>query len=147
MAPRSRGAAKGSIGRGRFTAFVAGGALVAVAAVGYAVTRVETGDHHPTPRDIDHAAHVMPASEFAAYPRVAATYERVAAVPHVVDGVYCYCRCSEHSGHHSLLDCFASDHGAHCDICLSEATLVYQMSRAGHDLDAIRAEIDRRFQS
>ncbi|MBT8461564.1 MAG: PCYCGC domain-containing protein, partial [Gemmatimonadetes bacterium] len=57
------------------------------------------------------------------------------------------CECAEHSGHYSLLDCFASDHGARCDICLSEATIAYQMTMAGESLDAVRKEIDSQFRS
>lgn len=104
-----------------------------------------SGADHPTPRDMDHAGHLMPASAFGQYPRVAETYQMVAAVPQLVDGLYCYCRCAEHSGHYSLLDCFASDHAARCDVCLSEGTIAYRMAREGHDLKAIRAEIDDRF--
>jgi hypothetical protein len=113
-----------------------------------AATHDRGGGRHPVPRTgMDHSAHVVPAARFEAYPRVAAVYEMVAAVPSIVDGIFCYCNCSDHSGHYSLLDCFASDHAARCDVCLSEATMAYQMSRDGKDLKAIRAEIDSRFGS
>lgn len=125
-----------------------GGLMAFLAVLGVAVAHQNAGPDHPEPRvGLDHASHVVPASRYEAYPRVAETYRMVAAVPMLVDGVYCYCHCDEHSGHHSLLDCFASDHGARCDICLSEAVMVYQMSRDGHDLEAIRKEIDSRFRS
>lgn len=105
------------------------------------------GSKHPTPRtEMDHSTHVVPAARYDAYPRVAQTYEMVAAVPMLIDGIYCYCDCADHSGHYSLLDCFASDHGARCDVCLSEAQMAYQMTQDGKDLKAIRREIDSRFQ-
>ena len=99
--------------------------------------------HHPEPREHIGHEHVAPAERYAAYPRVAQIYEMVAATPHVIDGVYCYCDCSEHSGHYSLLDCFHDDHAARCDICLSEAAMAHRMHQDGASLDEIRTAIDR----
>lgn len=125
------------------------GGLVALFLVLWFAVAESSGDgQHPTARaDLDHASHIVPASRYEGYPRVATTYAMVAAIPGVIDGLYCYCECAEHSGHYSLLDCFASDHGARCDICLSEATIAYQMTTAGESLDAVRREIDSRFSS
>ena len=103
--------------------------------------------HHPLPRPAAAQSPVVPSTQFAQYPRVAETYEMAAATPMILDGLYCYCRCSEHSGHYSLLDCFATDHAARCDVCMSEAVIGYQMSRNGASLDAIRAEVDRTYGS
>ena len=125
-----------------------GGVAVVLIALSFAAGSQVEGTSHPTPRaDLDHAKHLAPASRYQAYPRVAETYRMVAAAPTVVDGLYCYCNCAEHSGHYSLLDCFASDHAARCDVCLSEGTIAYRMSLDGADLDAIRDEIDSRFRS
>lgn len=99
--------------------------------------------HHPEPREHIGHDHVAHAARYAAYPRVAQIYERVAETPHVVDGIYCYCDCSEHSGHYSLLDCFHDDHAARCDICLSEGDMAYRMHHEGKSLDEIRTAIDR----
>lgn len=100
---------------------------------------------HPTPRSPELASDVLPDTRYAAYPRVAQAYQVAAVVPAVLDGLFCYCRCSEHSGHYSLLDCFASDHAASCDICMSEAVAAYEMTMAGADLDAIRDRVDRTY--
>lgn len=100
---------------------------------------------HPTPRAKADQSQLMPAARYAEYPRVARTYALVAAAPAVIDGLYCYCHCAEHSGHYSLLDCFASDHAARCDVCLSEATIGHDMSQEGASLKQIRAEIDRTY--
>jgi len=115
----------------------------------WAVAAVTRGsaprDHHPTPRAANEQTTVVPAARYAQYPRVAETYEMAAAVPMILDGLYCYCNCAEHSGHYSLLDCFNSDHAARCDVCMSEAVIAYKMTQNGASLDAIRAEIDRTY--
>lgn len=122
---------------------------LSVAALLGAVVVVLGGDrvhsHHPTPRAASEQPQVVHHAQYAQYPRVAQSYEMAAAVPMILDGLYCYCDCSEHSGHHSLLDCFASDHAARCDVCMSEAVIAYEMSRNGASLDDIRAEVDRTF--
>ncbi|MEQ9568714.1 MAG: PCYCGC motif-containing (lipo)protein [Longimicrobiales bacterium] len=86
------------------------GGLVALFLVLWFAVAESSGDgQHPTARaDLDHASHIVPASRYEGYPRVATTYAMVAAIPGVIDGLYCYCECAEHSGHYSLLDCFAS---------------------------------------
>lgn len=99
--------------------------------------------HHPTPRPAAAQPAVVPSATYAQYPRVAQTYQMAAAIPSVLDGMYCHCDCSKHSGHYSLLECFSTDHGARCDVCMSEAVIAYQMTQDGATLDAIRAEVDR----
>ena len=113
--------------------------------LGIASQAGSAADHHPMPRAPELAADVVDASRYADYPRVAEVYEMSAAVPHVLDGLYCYCHCSEHSGHYSLLDCFSDDHGARCDVCMSEAVIAYRMTADGAGLDEIRAEVDRKY--
>ena len=102
-------------------------------------------EHHPTPRSPELAADVVDASRYADFPRVAEVYEMAAAVPYVLDGMYCHCDCSQHSGHYSLLDCFTTDHGARCDVCMAEAATAHRMTADGSDLDDIRAEVDRMY--
>jgi hypothetical protein len=55
----------------------------------------------------------------------------------------CYCYCDRHSGHKSLLDCFAGTHGAECDVCQREAVLSYQLTQKGKTPAQIRAAIIR----
>lgn len=125
---------------------VAAISVAAFVTVSVAVSRGSgPATHHPAPRLASAQPPVVPSTRFAQFPRVAQTYEMAAAIPMILDGLYCYCQCSEHSGHYSLLDCFASDHGARCDVCMSEAVIGYQMSRNGASLDAIRAEIDQTY--
>ncbi|MDH3205855.1 MAG: PCYCGC domain-containing protein [Gemmatimonadota bacterium] len=103
--------------------------------------------HHPAPRIDAHEMHVMPAARYANSPGVGEVYEMAAEMPEMMDGVYCYCLCRNTFGHYSLLDCFLTDHGAGCDICMQEAILTYQMTKQGDSLDDIRQEVDRRYRT
>ena len=53
----------------------------------------------------------------------------------------CYCHCDRSQGHGSLLDCFASKHGAGCNICINEDFYSYEQSRKGKTAAQIRASI------
>lgn len=53
----------------------------------------------------------------------------------------CYCHCDNSQGHNSLLDCFASKHGAGCNICIYEDFYSYEQSRKGKTPAQIRAGI------
>lgn len=53
----------------------------------------------------------LAASDFKPYPIVARAYRIAARIPAVLAQQPCYCHCDKF-GHGSLLDCFASDHGA-----------------------------------
>jgi hypothetical protein len=53
----------------------------------------------------------------------------------------CYCHCDRSQGHTSLLDCFASRHGAGCNICIYEDFYSYELSRKGKTAAQIRAGI------
>jgi hypothetical protein len=109
--------------------------------LGLATTR-EANAHHPDPRENITAAEVQASSRYIDYPQVAAVYDMAAAIPEVLDGLYCYCDCDKHSGHRSLLTCFRDDHGAACDICLDEAKLAYEMTNEGRSLKEIRKAVD-----
>lgn len=117
--------------------------LVAVGSVAYslAVPRVHAAEH-PEPRVEATQAALQPPERYAADPAVAEVYRMVAEIPEVIDGLYCYCHCSRHADHRSLLTCFQDDHGANCDICLEEAHLAYTLAQQGKSLDEIRLAID-----
>jgi hypothetical protein len=53
----------------------------------------------------------------------------------------CYCHCDRSQGHASLFDCFASKHGAECNICIYEDLYTYEQSRKGKTAAQIRAGI------
>ena len=127
---------------------VVAGALGALAIV-LAKPPVRGPHHHPEPRvgQADLGAAVMPASFFPASSRPAQAYQFAREIPSTLDGIYCYCVCSEALGHVSLLQCFESQHGAGCDVCMKEAEVAYQMNRDGRTLSEIRTTIDATFGS
>jgi hypothetical protein len=131
-------------GRGAAPWVVAGAAVLLL---GVTLMRTVHGSvtTHPDPRPGITAAGVMPAAMVPAAPGAREAYEAARGAPQVLDGIYCHCNCSKHSGHRSLLTCFESEHGAYCDICMGEAMLASQMAASGASLDAIRKEIDARF--
>lgn len=103
--------------------------------------------HHSDPRPGITGARVLPASRFASSGQAVRAYTAAARNAEVLDGIYCYCRCKENLGHRSLLECFESDHGWQCDICMGEAMMAAQLKQEGRTLDAIRRAIDRQYQS
>ncbi|HEX6558842.1 MAG TPA: CYCXC family (seleno)protein [Longimicrobiales bacterium] len=113
--------------------------------IGYRLMGASRTGEHPQPRAGVSAAKVMPASEWAAQPDVARIYAMAREIPEVLDGIYCYCNCSKHSHHYSLLTCYESDHAAMCDICLGEAALAYKLARQGKTLQEIRLAIDAQY--
>ena len=54
---------------------------------------------------------LVPAEYFRDYPLVARAYRIAGQIPGVIAQQPCFCYCDKF-GHRSLLDCYASDHGA-----------------------------------
>jgi hypothetical protein len=131
--------------RSKLPWLVAGAAIIAIVAIvvgtGGAVGR------HPTPRAGITGASVLPASTFGEDERLVRAYTAARTIPGVFDGLYCYCHCKEDMRHVSLLTCYESEHGASCDICLTEAVMAEQMHGQGATLEAIRRAIDARFKT
>ena len=75
----------------------------------------------------------------------ARAYQIAKEIPEVLDSMYCYCECEKHFAHKSLLSCYVDDHAAHCDICMNEAFMAYELHRQGKDIKSIRAAVDARF--
>ncbi|MBC8515585.1 hypothetical protein H8D30_07015 [bacterium] len=61
---------------------------------------------------------VLPAHRYPAGV-VRETYQMAAEVSEVIDQLFCYCFCSDHSGHKCLLTCFTNDHFSNCSICIN----------------------------
>jgi len=102
---------------------------------------------HPDPRPGVTADRVLPASMVMNTPGALEAYAAARSAPHVLDGVFCHCRCAKNFGHRSLLTCFESDHGSQCDICMGEAMLATRLAAQGNSLDQIRRAIDQQFGS
>jgi len=86
---------------------------------------------------------IVPALYFTGMARRA--YESAAAIPEVLDHLFCYCYCTEHHGHRSLRTCFTDGHGSGCDICMGEAIRAKELYDKGYSIKEIRAKIDREF--
>ena len=71
---------------------------------------------------------------------IAAAYLGAKKAPGVLAQQPCFCHCHR-IGHRSLLDCFATQHGAECDVCVKEALFADQESRNGKSAGQIRQEI------
>jgi uncharacterized protein with PCYCGC motif len=65
--------------------------------------------------------------------------------PELLAQLDCYCGCEEHEGHKNLLDCFRTNHGAGCDICVGEAVTAGQMLKQGTPVDQIRDALRARY--
>lgn len=75
----------------------------------------------------------------------AQAYQAAKEIPEVLDSLYCYCDCEKHFGHKSLLSCYVDEHAVHCDICIDEALMAYEMHRQGKDIQTIRNAVDEKF--
>ncbi len=144
---REREEARGGKRRRSGFLFLAAAAALILIAVGFALTGrgAFQAVRHPEPRANAEAVETVSPARYAGYPRIHRVYAMAEGVKGTLDGLYCYCRCKEHSDHRSLLTCFQSDHGAGCDVCLDQAALAYRMQRQGASLDEIRQETDRQF--
>ena len=109
------------------------------------VARPAAGGTHPAPRPGITAERVLADATIPHTPGATEAYAAARAAAGTLDGVYCHCDCSKHSGHRSLLTCFESEHGAYCDICMGEAVMAAQLAARGTSLQEIRAAIDARF--
>ncbi len=69
------------------------------------------------------------------------SYAMAAKVKNVLYQQPCFCYCDANDGHHSLLDCFVSDHAASCNICRMEGIFAYERTRKGQTAAQIRKEI------
>jgi hypothetical protein len=65
--------------------------------------------------------------------------------PELLAQLDCYCGCEQHEGHKNLLDCFRTNHGAACDICVGEAVTAGQMLSQGTPVDQIREVLRTRY--
>jgi hypothetical protein len=74
-------------------------------------------------------------------PVVKNAYALAAKVKKVLYQEPCYCHCDRAHGHGSLLDCFTSNHGSMCNICMGEALYSYEQTRKGKTPAQIRAGI------
>jgi len=86
---------------------------------------------------------IVPSVYFTGMARQA--YESAAAIPDVLDHLYCFCYCAEEHGQKSLRTCFTDGHGTGCDLCMLEAIRARQLHEKGYNIKEIRASIEREY--
>jgi hypothetical protein len=74
--------------------------------------------------------------------RVRDAYVAAKKYAHVLESIYCYCRCKENIGHRALVECFETDHASHCDVCMNEAIIAARMTEQGKNPKEIQKAID-----
>ena len=102
---------------------------------------------HPEPREGIDASEVLSDEDVANFGKsVQEVYNMIREIPHIADGIGCYCGCHTRGGYRSLLTCFyEGGRGMGCPICQGEAKLAYRRHKEGQSLDQIRRAIDARF--
>jgi hypothetical protein len=100
---------------------------------------------HPDPRpDIDGAT-VLTADQLTA-PHLAELFDAVREIPHIADGLRCFCGCAHIEGYRSLLTCYeAPGMAQYCEICQGQARLAHGRWKEGQTLDQIRRATDARY--
>ncbi len=75
-------------------------------------------------------------------PQVKAAYAAAKKYAHVLEQLYCYCRCKENLGHRALVECFETDHASMCDVCMTEAMTAARMTSEGKTPKEIQQAVD-----
>ena len=94
-----------------------------------------------TPADATRPPAVMNAALYDD-PKVHAAYVAAKKYAHVLEQLYCYCHCKENLGHRALVECFETDHGSMCDVCMTEAMTAARMTEEGKSPKEIQQAID-----
>lgn len=90
------------------------------------------------------ATRVLPAALFSDA-RVRNAYRLAAEMPETLNQLYCWCGCIER-GMRSNLECFETDHAAHCDVCMAGAEIAAEMRERGiTDPARVQQVLDARF--
>jgi hypothetical protein len=101
---------------------------------------------HPEPRPGIDGSKVLPAAALVGAPDLIRIYDGVREIPHIADGIRCYCGCANLQGYRSLLTCFEEGGMArHCEICQSQGSLAHSRWKEGQSLAQIRRATDARF--
>ncbi|CAN5809372.1 hypothetical protein BH23GEM9_BH23GEM9_37590 [soil metagenome] len=101
---------------------------------------------HPTPRPGVDASRVLSATELADAPHLVALFDGIRQIPHIADGIRCYCGCAQIEGYRSLLSCYEDVGMAKwCEICQGQGRLAHGRWKEGQTLEQIRRATDARY--
>ena len=149
--PPTAGGDSAVLARRRFLTWIAGAAAAfltpAIAAAdlrrGFVVSGRVT---HPEPRPGIDGSRVLTAEQLQGAPHLIDLFDAVREIPHIADGIRCYCGCADLDGYRSLLSCYEGVGMAqHCEICQGQARLAHGRWQEGQSLDQIRRAIDARY--
>ena len=101
---------------------------------------------HPEPRPGIDASKVLTHEELQNTPDVIPIYDGIREIPHIADGIRCYCGCADLPTYRSLLTCYEEQGMAMwCEICQGQGRVTYRLFKAGRTLDQIREAVDARY--
>lgn len=78
-------------------------------------------------------------------PQQRAAYAAAKKHADVLEQIYCYCQCKENINHRALIQCFETDHGSNCDVCMTEALIAAKMTEEGRTPAEIQKAIDAHY--
>jgi hypothetical protein len=136
-------------GRRRFLGLLA--AAVAAAAIparlhGTLISATAPTTEHPDPRPGIDGSKVLTAEQLTNAPHLADLFNAVREIPHIADGLRCFCGCARVDGYRSLLSCYeAPGMAQHCEVCQGQARLAHARWKEGQTLDQIRRATDARY--
>jgi hypothetical protein len=100
---------------------------------------------HPDPRPGIDGSTVLTADQLTA-PHLAGLFAAVREIPHIADGLRCYCGCATVEGYRSLFTCYeAPGMAQYCEICQGQARLAHGRWKEGQTLDQIRRATEARY--
>ena len=101
---------------------------------------------HPDPRPGIDSSNVLTADQLTAAPHLIDVFDQIREIPHIADGILCYCGCAPLEGYRSLLSCYEKPGMSQfCDICEGQGRLAYRRWKEGQTLDQIRRATDARY--
>ena len=133
----------------KFIATLIGGASI-VAAVYFLAKPFSTGINVATAQAGESEAQAAESLRVTLDPNrfqgdVRKAYQIAQDDPALLAQLHCYCGCDKADGHRNLLDCYRTEHGAHCEICVGEANDAEAMAKRGMSIDQIRDALRARY--
>jgi hypothetical protein len=103
-------------------------------------------ENHPVPRPGINGSRVLSADDLADAPHLVGLFDGIREIPHIADGIRCYCGCAQIEGYRSLLTCYEDVGMAKwCEICQGQGRLAHGRWKEGQTLDQIRRATDARY--
>lgn len=65
--------------------------------------------------------------------------------PALLAQMHCYCGCERDGMMHNLLDCYRTDHGSQCPVCIGEALEAERLAKQGVPIERIRDKLRARW--